>query len=79
MGPCGPLNLQQWNLDVEAWGTYTPKNGTSTLMSGTSDVGSCGTLTCKSGAFMWNLLEPQLLRVEPQLFYVEPGGTCGTR
>ena len=84
MGPCGPLNLQQWNLNVEAWGTYAPKTGTSTLMSGTSDVGSCGTVTCKSGTlcgtlwnlnfesgtFMWGLVKPELVTVEP---------LCGTR
>ena len=84
MGPCGPLNLQQWNLDVEAWGTYTPKKGTSALRSGTSDVGPCGTSTFESGTFcgtLWNLnFESGTFMwdpVKPEFVAVEP--LCGTR
>ena len=45
-----PLCGTWWNLNIEEWRL---------------DVEPCGTSTFKSGTFMWNLVEPQPVRVEP--------------
>ena len=39
-----------WNLNFSEWNLY---------------VEPCGTWTFQNGTFMWNLMEPELLTVEP--------------